>query len=334
MNEILRLFSKALKPFGYHVRPFTGLNLLRVPALERSPENSENITIPRKAFDDPILRPPEGDLGKLVIFFRTCIRDNRNINPRPRLSGASMEEDMLRCLWSLIRSVNAARSTDPGLKCSLIILDDHSSPRTLSRIETALSYASVPARIQTTALTGQGASLHEQFAAGKEHDALVYFCEDDYLHEPEAISCLWRFYRRVAEATGSHAVLYPQEHNVLYSNHYPSYILLGEDRHWRTMRHATHTLFTHGKVVAKYWGYFENTKFVGNRKKRKKGSEDKTTNRLFRHVPGFCPLKPCAVHLQYQELLPPFYDWHTLWNGCAPPISPAENASAAMAAQG
>jgi hypothetical protein len=313
MNEALRLISKALTPFGYHVRPYRGLNLLRVPALE-VPANDGNITAPRKAFADPVIQPPEGDLSKLVIFFRTCIRDNRNINPRPRVSGAPLEEDTLRCLWSLICSVNAARQSDPELTCSIIVLDDNSSAGPLDRIRALLTRAEVPAQIRATTTTGQGASLHEQFAAGKTHDALVYFCEDDYLHEPDAISCLWRFYQRIAKATGAHLVLYPQEHNVLYSNHYPSYILRGEDRHWRTMRHATHTLLTHGRIVAKYWDYFENTKFVGNRKKRRKGSEDRTTNKLFRHVPGFSPLKPCAVHFQYEDLLPPFYNWQLLWD--------------------
>jgi hypothetical protein len=128
-----------------------------------------------------------------------------------------------------------------------------------------------------------------------------------------------KFYRDIAALTGSHSVTYPQEHNSLYSHHYPSYIVLGDDRHWRSVRHATHTFLTHGKVVDKYWRYFENTKFVGIRKKRKLGSEARTTNNLFKYLPGFSPMRPCAVHLQFEELLPPFYDWRPLWERSALP---------------
>jgi hypothetical protein len=124
----------------------------------------------------------------------------------------------------------------------------------------------------------------------------------------------------MAAASGSHLLLYPQEHPVLYANHYPSYIVQGKDGHWRSMSNATHTFLTHGSVVARYWDYFENTKFVGDRKNRRKGSEDRTTNKLFRHIPGFSPLKPCAAHLQFESLLPPYFDWRPLWEQSAPPV--------------
>jgi hypothetical protein len=84
-----------------------------------------------------------------------------------------------------------------------------------------------------------------------------------------------------------HLIIHPQEHEFLYIKAvYPSYIFLGEKRHWRTISHATHVLFTHSKVVTEYWQYFENTK----------------------HVPAL------AAHMQTEKSTPPFFDWHDLWD--------------------
>lgn len=312
MNDVLKFISKSLEPFGYHVRPRKGLNLLRVPALEK--EHHENITLPHKAMDKSAPKAPDGNLDTFIIYLRTCLREKRNIDTRARLGGSNMTETTLRCVLSLINSVHHAEQNLPRMKISMTVLDDHSDPTPLQQLQNVLKAANFPVKIETTTQRGQGASLHEQFSKARTDDAIVYFVEDDYLHEENGIAAMIAFYRAMAEKTGSHLVLYPQEHNSLYSHHYPSYIVQGDDRHWRSVRHATHTFVTHGKVVDQYWKYFENTKFVGIKKKRKLGSEAQTTNNLFKYVPGFSPLKPCAVHLQFEELLPPFYDWRELWD--------------------
>ncbi|MGB4057524.1 MAG: hypothetical protein WBK77_05530 [Alphaproteobacteria bacterium] len=305
MNDFIRFISKSLEPFGYHVRPRNGLNFLRVPNLEKD----GSIDIVRRAMSTPCPVPPEGNLDRLVIYLRTCLREKRNIDTRPRCTGVSMTEHSLRCIYSLILSANALKDISVELR----VLDDHSDETPLAALKNILTHAQFPVALRTTTEQGQGASLHEQFSMGRMDDAITYFCEDDFLHEEDGLAVMVKFYQDMARLSGSHLVLYPMEHNSLYSHHYPSYIVAGADRHWRSVRHATHTFLTHGKAVEKYWRYFENTKYVGNRKKRKLGSEAQTTNNLFRFLPGFSPLKPCAVHLQFKELLPPFYDWRALW---------------------
>lgn len=309
MNDLVKLISKSLEPFGYHVRPRGGLNFLRIPNLEKE----INVSATRKALNKIAPQMPDANLNKLTIYLRTCMRDKRNIDTRPRLTGVDLTEHSLRCILSLIRSINHAVKAMPELEIDLRVLDDHSDATPLQNLKSLLKQTQAKISVETTQTTGQGASLHEQFSKARNEDAMTYFCEDDYLHEENGIATLVTFYRQMVEISETLPVLYPQEHNTLYSHHYPSYIVQGEDRHWRSVRHATHTFMTHGKIVDKYWNYFENTKFVGNRKKRKLGSEARTTNKLFKHVPGFSPLIPCAVHLQFEDLLPPFYDWRPLW---------------------
>ncbi len=305
MNDLLKLASKALKPFGYHIRKFGAPNILRLPGLE----GEDSIKALRKAAESGFL-PADSSLDHFVVYVRTCVRGNRNADTSKRMGNQSLEDSTLCCLRSLVTAVNAA--ADLG-KMDVICLDDRSDEAAQEKVRDVLSGLICPWEMRETSKTGQGPSLHQQFAEGREKNAILYFVEDDYLHEPDAIATLWTFYRDVAERLGTHSLLYPQEHEVLYKDHYPSYILAGRDRHWRTMRHATHTFVTHGQVVRKYWNYFENTKFVGVKKKRKLGSEARTTNKLFKHIPGFSPLKPAAVHFQFEHLLPPFYEWEELW---------------------
>ena len=310
MNDILKAFSKILQPFGYHIRPRAGINFLRVSALEAQAENG--LREFRNFYDSAAPSGLDGRLDSLKIYLRTCLRQDRNINKQTRPGGTD-SENAFGCLWSLVRSINHAKRNKPDFSIELIVLDDRSLPEHLERIKQIIECAEVPHTVLTTSVAGQGASLHETFSKGRMENALVYFVEDDYLHEEDAILRLCEFYNSMANTTCSHLVIYPQEARSLYSNHYPSYIVAGTDRHWRSIAHATHTFLTHGKIVDQYWHYFENTKYVGNLKKRRAGSEAKTTNKLFQKIPGFSPLKPCAVHFQSEGLLPPLYDWRPLW---------------------
>lgn len=317
MNEILRLLQRSLRPFGYDIRRRGTYNLLPFKGL--SPK--AGLDGVRRAFDydGGPERCAVGNLDLLKIVYRTCLNHDRNLKASLRVSQAPLVDTVERCFYSLVRSVNAALKEKDGPRIEVLVLDDHSDADLLARIENVAAKLKVPWKIQTTEETGQGASLHEQFALAAKDDALYYFCEDDYLHEKQAIYEMAAFYKQIFQATRRHLILHPQEHETLYDRFfYPSYLLLSPYRHWRTVSDATHQLFMHSFVVRDYWAYFENTKFVGNKKKRKLGSEAKTTNRLFDHLPCFSPIPALAAHMQAPHVLPPFFDWRKLWAECDP----------------
>lgn len=292
MNDALKLLSKALKPLGYQV------SKRGTPAL---------LNMDGHALSKPYMTDG-AHFDHMNIYVRTCIRTDRNIDTKPRITGASLEENTLRCLTSLVRAINFANRD-----ISLIILDDRSDQESVQKIETVLKPLTCAWQIEQTKETGQGNSLYEQFQRAKEENALVYFCEDDYLHEQDAIKVCWDFYDQMTKEFDTHSFIYPQEHRSLYTKPAPSYIFLGADRKWRTIHNATHTFITHGHIVRDFWHYFENTKYVGHPKKRKLGSEAQTTNKLFQHIPAFSPMKPAAVHLQFDGTVPQLYDWQSLW---------------------
>ncbi len=313
MNEALRLLRKMVRRWGYDLKTSEEYVLRPVPHLDELPHGLD-LRAAKDLFDQDRPSPDGADLGQLIVYLRTCVRPDRNVDQRPRLTGAPDEENALRCLSSTVKSINDAATARGADAIEVLVLDDRSAPETLAKFDRVLAPLTCRWQVQQTKEQGQGPSLHEQFSHARALNKLAYFCEDDYLHEPTAIRDMWDFYNLIRQATGGHCVIYPQEHKNLYESHYPSYIFAGPTRRWRTMSDATHTFFTHGKVVDTYWDYFENTKYMGLRsKKRHLASEKVTTNKLYRHVPGFSPIPPVAVHLQYEELLPPFFDWKPLW---------------------
>jgi len=314
VNEALRLLRKLVRRWGYDLKASDQYLLRPVPHIEDLPHGLDLRAV--KIMFDQDHGPSNGaDLDRLTVYLRTCVRPDRNIDKRPRLTGATDEENALRCLASTVTSINDA-ATDRGTDAiDVVVLDDRSALETLEKFKQVLAPLTCSWQIIRTKEKGQGPSLHEQFSRARPLKTLIYFCEDDYLHEPVAIRDMWQFYDLIHQASGGHCVIYPQEHKNLYEGHYPSYIFAGPTRRWRTMSDATHTFFTHAKVVDTYWDYFENTKYVGERsKKRHLATEKVTTNRLYEHIPGFSPIPPVAVHLQFEELLPPLFDWRPLWD--------------------
>jgi hypothetical protein len=320
MNELMRLLDRAIGPFGYDVRMRQGLNLLTFKGIPPTPELDrvrDNLNSLAPSLD------PNPNLDSIEILYRLCLTDERIAKSSVRLEGLRLDEVVERCFVSLVRSIEFAIPPDPEAagapKISLTILDDHSDADLLRRVTRHADTLRCPWTIVQTKTKGQGGSLYEQFEISRDRNALCYFVEDDYLHVPAAIFEMWKFYRQIYAASGAHCVIHPQEHESLYGrSHGPAYLVLSPYRHWRSASDATHCLFMHSEVVKTYWSYLENTKFVGSGVNRRLGSERRTTNRLFDHLPCFSPIPALAGHLQAENCLPPHFDWRALWDQNSP----------------
>lgn len=314
MNDVLRLLAKLLRRYGYDIKRHNEYNLLPIANIE---EFNQLYSLYNQANRNTSIT--HGKIDKLFVCLRTCLRDVSGKTRPPNVTGSSNTGLVLRCIRSLIGSINHATENDTETSITLIVFDDHSDNDYRKSIEIICGDVKCEWEIRTTQKQGQGESLLEQFTFARQQNALFYFCEDDYLHENSAISEMCRFYRQILSICNIHSVIHPQEHDFLYTRHiYPSYLLLGENRHWRTISHATHTLFMHSKLVSDHWQYFENTRFVGDKKNRRLGVESRTTNHLFNHHPGFAPIPALAAHMQTQQSLPPFFDWQRLWDNNKP----------------
>ena len=109
MNELLRIFKRTFKLFGYDLKKAGKFTLRPLP---NQPDSY--LQTAYRAFDRDRAEST-GDLDKLVVFIRTCLRTNRNVDTRPRFTGGSTAETVYRCLRSTIRAINHAFQEEGGV---------------------------------------------------------------------------------------------------------------------------------------------------------------------------------------------------------------------------
>ncbi len=313
MNEALRLLKRTLNRIGYDVRKIYDYDFMNVRNID-SLEQSQILETSKEAFYSEKTGIDPSEVSRLCVYVRTYIPGDTDADSR-RITNATTQENVLVCLSSLVDSVNYAVQRLERESIEIIVLDDHSDEDSVKAIKKRLEGLRCKWLFETTKSTGQGPTVFEQFGYAREKKCLVYFCEDDYLHLQTAIYEMWEFYKKIFLATGSHLVVSPADRRICYAVHYPSYIVLGENRHWRTLSHVTHSFLTHSGIVDKYWDYFYNTKYCGDRIgiKRRRSAMAKTINKVFKYIPGFSPIPSLVCHLQSSRSISPFFDWRKLW---------------------
>ena len=85
---------------------------------------------------------------------------------------------------------------------------------------------------------------------------LVYFVEDDYLHEQETIREMIFTYERISSQINQELFLCPTDYPYLYINPSPTNIFLGSSKHWRRVDETLCTFLTSTKMLEKYWDKF------------------------------------------------------------------------------
>lgn len=240
----------------------------------------------------------------LDIILRTCSRKEAQVHGGDRLH--SKEDILLRCLRSLKQSIEVEKKH----QIKLTIIDDHSS---LEIVKILKDNADVFIPLEWT---GNSASLHSVYNYAKSNcPNLIYFVEDDYLHERSAINEMLGFYYKALYNLNKEVALFPMDCNDRYkeSSLYPSFIVNGEKRYWRTIKHTTGTNFISINLLVKFFSVFK--KFA-NYDIDPTVDEDSTINKIWGIEEGaicFSPIPTLAYHLQDEKSLPLYSDYRNLW---------------------
>lgn len=245
---------------------------------------------------------------RLDILFRTCSHVEA-FTGKPRFLNTSKSEIILRSLNSLLISCSQAN----GYLITLTIMDDHSDEETMKRMAELLNkYKNIPSNILTINGTGNGASLRYNYEFARKYcKDVVYFCEDDYIHAKTAIKEMIDTYTRIKRfAKNENLVLHPCDYPDRYTSHYPSFVFLGSDRHWRSIAHTTGTFLLPVTILTEYWDKYMNFTNIGANPNI---SEDNSINLVYKDVLCISPLPSLAIHFQYLHTLSPFIDYKSWW---------------------
>lgn len=248
---------------------------------------------------------------RLDVVFRSCDRVDVHPERGPRFIDAPKQVLIKKCFVSLLDSIEPARDL---ADIYITVVDDNSSSELQGWMVDRAERNGHKVKLEVCREVGYNYSALRQFKLCTDSDDLVYSVEDDYLHFPDAVRQMLVMTERFEAMTGSRVAIRPDDDLFTYSSNSPhsrkhSLVLLGEDRHWRTL-HCTHnTLFTHADVFKEHWELFASlAKFF----KKTSINEDKSINMVWERVPLFSPIPTLAVHVS-QNNEPPFVDYKSLW---------------------
>ena len=209
----------------------------------------------------------------------------------------------------------------------MIILDDNSSAENLKKIEQIVASANVKFDVlkhdlerykghiknqKTKETFSNLSSLLTSFNLGKENgEDIIFFVEDDYLHFENMLTEVIKTYERISSQLGKDIFICPSDYPYLYMNNQKSNILIGSDRHWRTLNKTLCTFFTSKYLLNKYWTNFEKNCL------ERHDPFEKYLNQIYEREICISPLKSLSVHLTNINSsygLSPLVDYKKVWD--------------------
>ena len=250
-----KLFIQICKLFGLELidqNRFTSPTLNKELSQDLSILNEKSIILPLG----------EVKITRKVKSILIIIRLNTEIQiwdqNKKRLFEQPKIEYSVRSIKSLIKSINFCKIKYPNLKIKTLIIDDKSNNENLSRIKKivdkddfeiiSLNHKKFEDKIkkQNSKETYSNlASLLQGFEIGKERgDDLIFFIEDDYLHFEPMLEEMIASYERISSQIGKDLFMCPSDYPFLYMNNQKTNVLIGNKRHWRTIRETLCTFMT------------------------------------------------------------------------------------------
>ena len=233
-------------------------------------------------------------------------------------------EYSIRSINSLIKAITVCRNKYPVIKIKTIIVDDQSKKDNLDKIRKLIQdqnieiipldhekYKSIIKKQEKTETFSNLASLLQSFEIGKnQSDDLIFFIEDDYIHSETMLDEMISSYERIASQVKKDIIMCPADYPYLYMNDEKTNILIGSNRHWRTINKTLCTFMLSKNLLNKYWENFYKTCLDRH------DPFEKYINEIYENEVCISPIKSLSLHLTNVNSsygLSPFLDYKKLW---------------------
>jgi len=251
-------------------------------------------------------------LRNLLIILRTCSQVNQ-LHGSNRYLNVPKAELIRTCMSSLVYSINQVE----GHNIQLAVLDDHSSPEVVADITAILDQCKFTTEfIPVEDGTGNGHTMGRVYELVETYATdLWYHVEDDYLHEPEAIQSMLDSIEVFEKSTNKMVAFNPHDDVWRYRHEiYPSVLLHGTDRHYRTVKHTTFTCLASREIYDKYRTHFQDV--VTLTKNKTDWVENKSINLVWEKedVSLFSPIPGLAFHIMDASGRDPYVDVEGLYD--------------------
>ena len=316
-NFVKKIFVKVCRILGYEI---IDQNNFEIPTLEKNA--IENISIAgKKSISMPL---GQIDITRKVkslnIYFRSCSKVNLWNQNKERIFEADKDEYALRSLYSVLKSINYSKKNFNEINIKLSIIDDNSSEKFIQNMKKLLLKFDIDNEIislQNNEITqdikdSNFASIKKCFMLAKENSKdLIYFVEDDYIHDEICILEMIGTYERIATQLNKEIILCPTDYPYLYANCDPTYIFLGNKKHWRKTEQSLGTFLISKTNLNIYW---ENLlQFASG----KDNPAELALHKIYEKEPCFSPIPSLAIHCANINSIygiSPNINWQEIWD--------------------
>ena len=270
-----RLFIKLCRILGYEI---IDQSKFYIPTQKKSINESlsvpglKSITLPLG--ETKITRP----VTALTVIFRSCTNVNMLTQNKKRLFDEKKSEYTFRSLNSIILSLKLAKKTFSSIDFDIVVIDYNSNENDLEKIKNQLKDSNFNhslisldmsefkqkinklnaknEKVTDNQMSNMSNIYKSLLLAKKQCKDLIYFVEDDYLHQVEAFKEMIFSYERISSQISRELILCPADYPYLYTKIEPTNIFIGSTKHWRKVDETLCTFLISNKLLEKYWDKF------------------------------------------------------------------------------
>jgi hypothetical protein len=311
-----KIFIKICRLFGYEI---IDQNLFEVPTLNK--QIGDNLSIlGKKSINLPLGEVKiTRKVKSLSVYLRTCSKVNLWNQGKKRIFEYSKSEYSYRTLNSILKSLSIAQNDLGNVKLELIIIDDSSDSDFLNKLNVIIDRFNIQCSIikldtkeyESKTRDSNFASILKSYEISKNNaEDLIYFVEDDYIHEDIAIKEMILTYERISSQIKKEIILFPVDYPFLYVQNSETYILLGNNRHWRKTEQSLGTLLISKKMFINYWdNFYEFATIITD-------PAEEPLHKIYQIEDSFSPIPSLAMHCTNINSiygLSPNINWKNLW---------------------
>ena len=274
-NFLKKLFIKICRIFGYEIIDQSNFY---VPTQDKY--LNENLNIQgKKSITLPLGETKiSRKVNSLTVIFRSCTRVNMLTQNKKRLFSENKSEYTFRSLNSIIKSLNQAQLVLPKIEFNIVLIDINSEKNDIEQMKKQLDKSNLKNSIislnvkeflndiksinakkerVTENQKSNMSAIHKSLLVAKDQcNDLVYFVEDDYLHQLDSIFEMIFTYERISSQMNRELFICPTDYPYLYTKAESTNIFLGSNKHWRKVEESLCTFLTSKIILQKHWKKF------------------------------------------------------------------------------
>ena len=274
-NFFKKIFIKICRIFGYEIIDQSNFY---VPTQEKKLDENLNIQ-GKKSITLPLGETRiSRKVSALTVIFRSCTGINMLTQNKKRLFDENKSEYTFRSLNSIIKSLNQAKAALPKIEFDIIVIDHNSEKNDIEQMKKQLDKSNLKNSIillnvnefvnniksinaknekVTENQISNMSNIHKSLLVAKDQcNDLVYFVEDDYLHQLDSIYEMIFTYERISSQMNRELFICPTDYPYLYTKVDTTNIFLGSSKHWRKVEETLCTFLTSKIILQKYWKKF------------------------------------------------------------------------------